>query len=143
MKLSQKIQAEDDEPDILRLTQFLLESWGYEVVTASSGNEAVEQAQVIEPDLILMDVIAERAAELEKYSKKSHGSNFLSERRGLRGSHRHGHDESRVGQCKIATRRRSTTSRRTTSSMVAHRQTNSTKRPCSTAAMQPDSSTCT
>jgi len=32
--LPQKILAVDDEPDILRLTQFLLESWGYEVTTA-------------------------------------------------------------------------------------------------------------
>ena len=32
--MSQKILAVDDEPDILRLTQFLLESWGYDVEIA-------------------------------------------------------------------------------------------------------------
>ena len=54
--MSEKILVVDDEPDILRLTQFLLESWGYEVSTASSGAEAIEGARSQEPDLILMDV---------------------------------------------------------------------------------------
>jgi diguanylate cyclase (GGDEF)-like protein len=54
--LPQKILAVDDEPDILRLTQFLLESWGYEVTTASSGKEAIERAHADTPELILMDV---------------------------------------------------------------------------------------
>ena len=39
-----RILVVDDEPDILRLTQFLLESWGYEVTTASNGKEAIERA---------------------------------------------------------------------------------------------------
>lgn len=67
--MSQKILAVDDEPDILRLTQFLLESWGYEVATASSGKEAVEQAQVVEPDLILMDVNMEEMNGFEACEK--------------------------------------------------------------------------
>jgi len=67
--LSQRILAVDDEPDILRLTQFLLESWGYEVSTASSGKEAVEQAQVLEPDLILMDVNMEEMNGFEACEK--------------------------------------------------------------------------
>jgi diguanylate cyclase (GGDEF)-like protein len=54
--LPQKILAVDDEPDILRLTQFLLESWGYEVSTAASGKEAIERAHAETPELILMDV---------------------------------------------------------------------------------------
>lgn len=69
MSLSQKILAVDDEPDILRLTQFLLESWGYEVSTASSGREAVEQAQAVEPDLILMDVNMEEMNGFEACEK--------------------------------------------------------------------------
>lgn len=67
--MSQKILAVDDEPDILRLTQFLLESWGYEVSTASSGKEAVEQAQEVEPDLILMDVNMEEMNGFEACEK--------------------------------------------------------------------------
>lgn len=67
--MSQKILAVDDEPDILRLTQFLLESWGYEVATASSGKEAVEQARLVEPDLILMDVNMEEMNGFEACEK--------------------------------------------------------------------------
>ena len=67
--MSQKILAVDDEPDILRLTQFLLESWGYEVSTASSGKEAVEQALTVEPDLILMDVNMEEMNGFEACEK--------------------------------------------------------------------------
>ena len=67
--LSQKILAVDDEPDILRLTQFLLESWGYEVSTAASGREAVERAQTEEPDLILMDVNMEEMNGFEACEK--------------------------------------------------------------------------
>ena len=54
--MSQKILAVDDEPDILRLTQFLLESWGYQVATAPNGRVAIEVARAKSPDLILMDV---------------------------------------------------------------------------------------
>jgi len=67
--LPQKILAVDDEPDILRLTQFLLESWGYEVATAASGKEAIERAQADEPDLILMDVNMEEMNGFEACEK--------------------------------------------------------------------------
>jgi diguanylate cyclase (GGDEF)-like protein len=63
--LSQKILAVDDEPDILRLTQYLLESWGYEVASASNGREAIEVARQEVPDLILMDVNMEEMNGLE------------------------------------------------------------------------------
>ena len=69
MSLSQKILAVDDEPDILRLTQFLLESWGYEVSTASSGKEAIERANQDPPDLILMDVNMEEMNGFEACEK--------------------------------------------------------------------------
>ena len=67
--LPQKILAVDDEPDILRLTQFLLESWGYEVSTAASGKEAIERARKDEPDLILMDVNMEEMNGFEACEK--------------------------------------------------------------------------
>ena len=54
--MQQRILAVDDEPDILRLTQYLLESWGYQVATASNGKEAIDVAKKEPPDLILMDV---------------------------------------------------------------------------------------
>jgi CheY-like chemotaxis protein len=47
--------AEDDE-DNRAVMKKLLELRGYEVLTASNGQEAVEAAERAEPDLILMDL---------------------------------------------------------------------------------------
>ena len=75
----QKILAVDDEPDILRLTQFLLESWGYQVATASNGREAIEAARTEAPDLILMDVNMEEMNGLEACErlKSDYATSFI------------------------------------------------------------------
>lgn len=46
----------DDYDDVRSLTKKALESFGYRVVEASSGTEAVRMAQAESPDLILMDL---------------------------------------------------------------------------------------
>ena len=51
-----KILIAEDEPDIRELVAFTLRFAGYEVVTASNGEEAVEIATAEMPDLALMDV---------------------------------------------------------------------------------------
>lgn len=51
-----KILIAEDEPDIRELVAFTLRFAGYEVVAASNGEDAVEQARRELPDLILMDV---------------------------------------------------------------------------------------
>ena len=51
-----KILIAEDERDIRDLIAFLLRFAGYEVVTASNGEEAVRLAPKENPDLILMDV---------------------------------------------------------------------------------------
>ncbi len=51
-----KILIAEDEPDIRDLVAFTLRFAGYEVVTASNGEEAVLLAPRENPDLILMDV---------------------------------------------------------------------------------------
>lgn len=47
----------DDEPDILEIIGYNLKLEGYEVVTASNGVEAIAQARIHQPQLILMDVM--------------------------------------------------------------------------------------
>ncbi len=47
----------DDSPTERHLLTQLLLSGGYEVSTADSGDEGVERAKQIKPDLILMDVV--------------------------------------------------------------------------------------
>jgi len=51
-----KIVVAEDERDILELIRFVLEFSGFEVVTASNGEEAVQKVQQVLPDLVLLDV---------------------------------------------------------------------------------------
>ncbi|MGE5248994.1 MAG: response regulator transcription factor [Bacteroidota bacterium] len=51
-----KILIAEDEPDILELVAFTLRYAGFEVVTASNGEEAVQKAGREMPDLALLDV---------------------------------------------------------------------------------------
>ncbi len=52
-----KILIADDEPDILEIISFNLQSEGYEVFTAKNGEDAIEQAKKHLPDLIILDVM--------------------------------------------------------------------------------------
>ena len=51
-----RILVAEDERDIRDLIRFTLTFAGYEVTTAANGQDAVEMAQELLPDLILMDV---------------------------------------------------------------------------------------
>lgn len=47
----------DDSPTERHLLSQLLVGGGYEVTTAESGDEGVERAKQIKPDLVIMDVV--------------------------------------------------------------------------------------
>lgn len=47
----------DDSPTELHILKTLLEKNSYQVSTASSGEEGIEKAKQILPDLVLMDVV--------------------------------------------------------------------------------------
>ena len=55
--MAYKILVVDDEPSIVRLVTATLEGRGYEVITAHDGMEAITEAKVHKPDLILLDVM--------------------------------------------------------------------------------------
>jgi DNA-binding response OmpR family regulator len=46
----------DDEPNILMSIEFILDMEGYKVHTARDGDEALEVAERVRPDVILLDV---------------------------------------------------------------------------------------
>ena len=52
-----KILVIDDEAQLTEMVQMRLEAAGYEVVIARNGQEGLEKAKNIEPDLILCDVM--------------------------------------------------------------------------------------
>ncbi len=51
------IMTVDDEESILQLLSAVFEDAGYEVVTASSGNEALVKLKTVKPDLIILDMM--------------------------------------------------------------------------------------
>ncbi|MDZ7727134.1 MAG: response regulator [Dehalococcoidia bacterium] len=51
------VLAVDDEPGILRLLRIELESQGFKVITATSGDEALRAFEQHRPDLVLLDVL--------------------------------------------------------------------------------------
>jgi len=57
MDTKAKILVVDDEDRNLRLMELLLTSFGYDVLTASDGEEALEKVYDIPPDVILLDVM--------------------------------------------------------------------------------------
>lgn len=64
-----RILVVDDDERILNFLRVKLNALGYEVLTASDGIEALEQAQAQEPDLIVLDVIMPRMDGFEALKK--------------------------------------------------------------------------
>ena len=52
-----KVLAVDDEPDVLGLVETKLQKAGFEVSTATNGQEAVDRALQEKPDVIIMDIM--------------------------------------------------------------------------------------
>jgi len=52
-----KILVVDDDPDILEAISMILESQGYEVVTAREGVEGLANLKAEKPDLLILDLL--------------------------------------------------------------------------------------
>ncbi len=52
-----KVLIVDDEPDIRELIEYNLRKEGYQVFTATNGQEAVTEAKRVLPDLIILDIM--------------------------------------------------------------------------------------
>ena len=55
--MAAKILVVDDEPSIVKLVKTTLEGRGFDVITAYDGQEAIVEAKLHKPDLILLDVM--------------------------------------------------------------------------------------
>lgn len=51
-----RVLVVDDDREIVEMTRLILESGGYEVIPAGSGEEALRSASSQRPDLILLDI---------------------------------------------------------------------------------------
>ncbi|MBN1488248.1 MAG: response regulator [Anaerolineae bacterium] len=67
--MAKKILVAEDERDIRDLIAFTLQFAGYEVEKASNGEQAVQMAPDVQPDLILMDVRMPRMTGYEACKK--------------------------------------------------------------------------
>ncbi|MBU1125397.1 MAG: response regulator [Candidatus Omnitrophica bacterium] len=54
---SLKILLVDDDKDFSGLIRKTIESWGYEVMSASSGNDALDTARKYKVDVIILDYL--------------------------------------------------------------------------------------
>ena len=54
--MPKRILLVDDEPDVVLIIRGRLTTWGYQVVTATNGQEALDAMNKQAPDLILMDL---------------------------------------------------------------------------------------
>jgi CheY-like chemotaxis protein len=55
--MPKKILLVDDEKDILTVMKSRIESWGYDLITASSGKEAIDALTGKNPDIIILDYL--------------------------------------------------------------------------------------
>ncbi|MEN9686411.1 MAG: hypothetical protein RLZZ28_2197 [Bacteroidota bacterium] len=60
-----KILIADDEPDILEIVSYNLSREGYEIYTAKDGDEAINRARQLHPDLIILDVMMPKKTGVE------------------------------------------------------------------------------
>lgn len=60
MKASGKILLVDDDPDFLEMHKAILQNHGYDVLTATSGQEGLERVRAEMPDLIILDLMMEK-----------------------------------------------------------------------------------
>jgi diguanylate cyclase (GGDEF)-like protein len=58
--MPETILVVDDDPDIARFVEVNLRSAGYDVSVASDGEEALDKAGTLRPDLVLLDVMMPR-----------------------------------------------------------------------------------
>ena len=58
--MPETILVVDDDPDIARFVEVNLRSVGYDVLVASDGEEALNRAEELRPDLVLLDVMMPR-----------------------------------------------------------------------------------
>ncbi len=67
--MSNKILAVDDDPKILKILLHTLRKEGFEVITAASGEEALEKARKYSPDLVILDIMMPGMDGFETFQK--------------------------------------------------------------------------
>ncbi|RLE21638.1 MAG: response regulator [Acidobacteria bacterium] len=67
--MSGRILVVDDEPDVRTYLKTLLSKDGYQIEEASDGEEGLEVAQKVKPDLIFLDILMPKRTGIMLYRK--------------------------------------------------------------------------
>ena len=68
-KKKKKVLVVDDEPDFLKVITMRLKANNYEVITATSGKEALKKIKQEKPDAVLLDILMPKLDGLETLKK--------------------------------------------------------------------------
>jgi CheY-like chemotaxis protein len=60
---NEKILVIDDDPDLVEVIRLTLEAGGFQVFSAASGAEGLQQVKEVNPDLIILDVMMDYTTE--------------------------------------------------------------------------------
>jgi len=60
-----KVLVVDDEPGILKVLKIKLRHHGFEALTTTSGEEAIEMVRSQQPDVVLLDILMPKVTGLE------------------------------------------------------------------------------
>jgi two-component system alkaline phosphatase synthesis response regulator PhoP len=60
-----KVLIADDEPDIVEILKYNLEKEGYQVTSAKDGDEAIDKAKFVRPDLVVLDMMMPKKSGME------------------------------------------------------------------------------
>lgn len=64
-----KVLIVDDERDIVSYLEMILQDMGYETITATNGNEALEKVRSERPDLVTLDISMPEASGTRFYKE--------------------------------------------------------------------------
>jgi len=67
-----KILVVDDDPDFVESTRLVLESQGYEVISAANSSEGWDRVQEEKPDLVILDVVMASVLDGLQMSQRMH-----------------------------------------------------------------------
>ncbi|MFL5789254.1 MAG: response regulator transcription factor [Flavisolibacter sp.] len=65
MESLRKVLIADDEPDIVEILKYNLEKEGYQVTSAKDGDEAIDKAKFVHPDLVVLDMMMPKKSGME------------------------------------------------------------------------------
>jgi len=54
---AKRILLVDDEPELLKAMRIRLASWGYDILTATNGKEAIQLVKKEIPDAVILDIM--------------------------------------------------------------------------------------